>query len=98
VPNSHDTTPTAVDTATASVQRQVQFIPTNGPSPKPRLIRVMDLSILHYPSAAEDHPNQCELDSHADTCNTGQNTVSLHFTDHKITGSQLRKKTVTQGK
>jgi hypothetical protein len=44
----------------------------------------MDLSIFHDPGIADDDPNRSELDSHADTCVAGSNTVPLSFTDHKV--------------
>jgi len=32
-------------------------------------------------------PNRSELDSHADTCVAGSNTVPLYFTEHKASVS-----------
>jgi hypothetical protein len=34
-------------------------------------------------------PNRSELDSHADTCVAGSNTVPLYFTEHKASLSPL---------
>jgi len=47
----------------------------------------MDLSILHDPGIDNDDNNRSELDSHAVTCVAGVNTVSLYFTEHKVSVS-----------
>ena len=45
----------------------------------------MDLSSYHNPGP--DNWNKTELDSHADTCVAGANTVPLWYTDHKVSVS-----------
>ena len=47
----------------------------------------MDLSIFHDPGIYDGDPNRSELDSHADTCVAGSNTVPLYFTEHKASVS-----------
>jgi len=45
----------------------------------------MDLSRVHNPMP--DVVNRTELDSHADTCIAGTNTVPLWYTDCSVSGS-----------
>ena len=44
----------------------------------------MDLSTFHNPLSDD---NRTELDSHADTCVAGSNTVPLWFSDDKVSVS-----------
>jgi len=47
----------------------------------------MDLNKVYSPISDNEYPNRSELDSHADTCVAGANTVPIYFTDQNVSVS-----------